>query len=299
MPLKILSTFLFVVTPQASLRYARGIRMKKKLTVFLLHAELILMSLIVLIPVMWIILSSFQRGSGPPVAINLKELTFANYNRLFSETSYALWFFNTFKIALANMVLSVLLIMITAWIMSRFLFRGRKAGLMAIMILSMFPTFLSMTAIYTLFLTLGLVGKSISLIIVYAVGAIPYNTWLVKGYLDGVPKAIDEAAYMDGCTRFQTFRKVILPMSKPIITYCAVSQFMLPWMDYILPNILLSGDRSRTLAVGLFALINGKESINFTVFASGAVLIAVPITIIFIIFQKYLVQGVSAGADKG
>lgn len=273
--------------------------MNKKLTSFLLHAELILMSLVVLIPVLWILLSSFQGGSGPPASIKLGNMSFANYKRLFTETNYSMWFFNTFKIAMANMVLAVLLIMITAWIMSRFLFKGRKAGLMAIMILSMFPTFLSMTAIYTLFLTLGLIGKSISLIIVYAVGAIPYNTWLVKGYLDGVPRAIDEAAYMDGCTKFQTFCKVILPMSKPIITYCAVSQFMLPWMDYILPNILLSGDKSRTLAVGLFALINGKESTNFTVFASGAVLVAVPITLIFIIFQKYLIQGVAAGADKG
>lgn len=273
--------------------------MKKKITVFLLHSELIIISLIVLVPVIWIILSSFQPGSGPPVTIDLRRLTFDNYSRLFSETNYGRWFYNTLIIALINMVLSVLLIMITAWIMSRFQFKGKKTSLMVIMILSMFPTFLSMTAIYTLFLTLGLVGNPISLIIVYTVGAIPYNTWLVKGYLDEVPIAIDEAAYMDGCTRFQTFRQIILPMSKPIITYCAVSQFMLPWMDYILPNILLSGNKSRTLAVGLFALINGKESINFTIFAAGAVLIAVPITIMFIIFQKYLVQGVSAGADKG
>ena len=174
--------------------------------------------------------------------------------------------------------------------MSRFKFKGKKTSLMAIMILSMFPTFLSMTAIYTLFLILGLVGKPISMVIVYSVGAIPYNTWLVKGYLDGVPYAIDEAAYIDGCSRFQAFFKIILPMSRPIITYCAVSQFMLPWMDFILPNILLSNDKSKTLAVGLFALINGKESINFTIFAAGAVLIAIPITIVFIIFQKYLFE---------
>lgn len=167
------------------------------------------------------------------------------------------------------------------------------------MILSMFPTFLSMTAIYTLFLTLGLIGKPISMIIVYSVGAVPYNTWLVKGYLDGLPMAVDEAAYIDGCTKIQTFWKIVLPMAKPIITYCAVSQFMMPWMDYILPNILLSGNKSKTLAVGLFELINGTDTTNFTVFAAGAVLVAVPITIVFILFQKYLVQGVAAGADKG
>ena len=142
-------------------------------------------------------------------------------------------------------------------------------------------------------------GKPISLIIVYSAGAIPYNTWLVKGYLDGIPKEIDEAAYIDGCRKFQSFFKMILPLSKPIITYCAVSQFMLPWMDYILPNILLSGEKTRTLAVGLFKMIDGKENSYFTTFAAGAVLIAVPITILFMVFQKYLVQGVAAGASKG
>lgn len=276
-----------------------GIKMKNKITAVLLYFELIIMSLLVIVPVIWIILSSLQEGNGPSSSIELSRLTFRNYRRLFAETNYDIWFFNTLKIAVASMVLSVFLIMITAWIMSRMKFTGKKAGLMGIMILSMFPTFLSMTAIYTLFLTLGMVGKPISLIIVYAVGAIPYNTWLVKGYLDGIPISIDEAAYMDGCTRFQTFRKIVLPMATPIMTYCAVSQFMMPWMDYILPNILLSGDNTRTLAVGLFALINGKESTNFTIFASGAVLIAIPITIVFIVFQKYLVQGISSGADKG
>ncbi|ASW43917.1 sugar ABC transporter permease [Clostridium isatidis] len=272
--------------------------MKKKITGFLVNLELIIMSLIVIVPVLWIILSAFQKGSGPLTEINFSNLSLDNFRRLFAETNYSLWFFNSLKIAVASTIFSLILIMLTSWIMSRFKFRGKKASLVTIMIISMFPTFLSMTAIYTLFLLLGLIGKPISMIIVYAVGAIPYNTWLVKGYLDGVPYAIDEAAYIDGCSKFQVFYKIIVPMSKPIITYCAVSQFMLPWMDFILPNILLSTDKSKTLAVGLFALINGKESVNFTIFAAGAILIAIPITIVFIIFQKYLVQGVSAGADK-
>lgn len=274
--------------------------MRKKIISVLLHMELIFMSLIVLVPVLWIILSSFQIGNGVGSSSLIpSKLTLRNYEKLFNETKYLVWFYNTFKIAVATAFFAVILVLITAWIMSRFHFKGKKASLMTIMILSMFPTFLSMTAIYTLFLALGLIGNPISLVIVYSVGAIPYNTWLVKGYLDGVPIAIDEASYIDGCTRFQSFFKVVLPLSKPIITYCAVSQFMMPWMDYILPNILLSSDNKRTLAVGLFSMINGKESTNFATFAAGAVLIAVPITIVFILFQKYLVQGVAAGADKG
>lgn len=178
--------------------------MKKKIMAVLVNAELVFMSLIVLIPVVWIILSAFQSGNALG-NISLSGLTLNNFRRLFSETNYSLWFLNTLKIAVISTVCAVTLIMLTAWVMSRFRFKGRKTGLLTVMILSMFPTFLSMTAIYTLFLTLGLIGKPISMIIVYSVGAVPYNTWLVKGYLDGLPMAVDEAAYIDGCTKIQTF----------------------------------------------------------------------------------------------
>ncbi|WP_230406904.1 sugar ABC transporter permease [Blautia liquoris] len=266
----------------------------------LVHLELIGVALFVIVPIFWIIISSFNQGNGLASATLIpKELTLDNYKNLFLNTNYAKWFKNSFLIAVLNAVISVALIMLTAWIMSRFQFKGRKTGLMTILIISMFPTFLSMTAIYTLFWNFGLLNKPYALVIIYASGAIPYNVWLVKGYLDGIPKDIDEAAYIDGSTYFHTFTRIILPLSKPIITYCAVSQFMSPWMDYILPNLLLSSDENKTLAVGLFSMISGKENSNFTMFAGGAVLIAVPITILFMFFQKYLVQGISAGANKG
>ena len=170
----------------------------------------------------------------------MSHLTLNNFQRLFSETNYGTWFVNTLEIAVVSTCCSVILIMLTSWVMSRFQFKGRKTGLLTVMILSMFPTFLSMTAIYTLFLALGLVGKPISMVIVYSIGAIPYNTWLVKGYLDGLPIAVDEAAYIDGCTKIQTFGKIVLPMSKPIITYCAVSQLMMPDGLYLLNILYLS-----------------------------------------------------------
>ncbi len=273
--------------------------MKRKINWLLVHLELFVVALLVILPIFWIILSSFNEGNGLASASLIpKELTWDNYRRLFSETNYGKWFMNSFLVAALNAVISVLLIMVTAWIMSRFRFKGRKTGLMSILLLSMFPTFLSMTAIYTLFWNFGLLNKPFALVVIYAAGAIPYNVWLVKGYLDGIPQDIDEAANIDGSTCFKTFAKIVLPLSKPIITYCAVSQFMVPWMDYILPNMLLSGDGNRTLAVGLYSMITGKENSNFTMFAAGAVLIAVPITVLFMFFQKYLVQGVAAGANK-
>lgn len=274
--------------------------MKKKVSSFFIHLELIVVALFVIIPIFWIVISSFNKGNGLASSSFIpKEFTLNNYVRLFRDTNYAIWFANSLSVAVVSAVVSVILIIMTAWIFSRFQFRGKKMSLMTMLLLSMFPTFLSMTALYTLFLTLGLLDKPLALVIVYAAGAIPYNVWLVKGYLDGLSKEIDEAAYIDGCTNFGTFFKIILPLSKPIITYCAVSQFMLPWMDYVLPSLILSNDTNKTLALGLFSMITGKENSNFTMFTAGAILIAIPITILFMIFQKYLVQGIAAGANKG
>lgn len=274
--------------------------MKKHLKVILVNLELIVTSLIVIIPVIWIVMSSFNDGTGLATSSLIpKKLTLDNYRRLFQETNYVTWFKNTISIAVVNAFVSVILILITAWVVSRFKFKGRKTGLMAMLILSMFPSFLSMTAIYTLFITLGLNKTPLSLVLVYAAGAIPYNVWLIKGYLDGVPISLDEAAYIDGSSKINTFFKIIIPMSKPIIVYCAVSQFMMPWMDYILPNLLFTGESTKTLAVGLYSMISGKENSHFTTFAAGTVLIAIPITILYLMFQKYLVEGISAGANKG
>lgn len=274
--------------------------MKRKIKAFLVNLELMVVCLIVIIPVIWIVISSFNEGKGlMSSSLIPKQLTVENYVKLFKDTDYLIWFKNSLSIALLNSFVSVILIMITAWVVSRFQFKGRKTGLMVMLILSMFPSFLSMTAIYTLFITFGLNKSVLSLVLVYSTGAIPYNVWLVKGYLDGISTSLDEAAYIDGSSKLNTFLKIILPMSKPIIVYCAVSQFMMPWMDYILPNLLYTGESTRTIAVGLYTMIAGNENAEFTVFASGAVLIAIPITILYLLFQKYLVEGIAAGADKG
>ncbi|ONI39954.1 sugar ABC transporter permease [Candidatus Epulonipiscium fishelsonii] len=274
--------------------------MNKKIFKIFAHIELSLLCLIVLSPIVLIVLSSFSAEQSLAASTFIpKEFTLANYEKLFTETNYFLWFKNTLFIAITNVIVSVFIIMVTSWIMSRFDFKGKKTSLLTILLFSMFPTFLSMTAIYALFSMLKLIGNPLSMIIIYVAGAIPYNTWLVKGYLDGIPKSLDEAAYIDGATKFQSFFKVVLPLSTPIITYCAVNQFINPWMDYILPSMLLSGDKQKTLAVGLFELIARGEEAQTTLFAAGAVLIGIPITILFLVFQKYLAKGISAGADKG
>ncbi len=274
--------------------------MSKKLATTLSHLVLIIGCFIVLVPMGLIVLSSFGTGTNLASAKLIPtQLTLSNYKTLFETTNYFLWFKNTLYIAVTSAFISVFVVMLTAWIMSRFNFRGKKLTLITILLVSMFPTFLSMTAIYTLFSLVGLVGSPTSMILIYVAGAIPYNTWLVKGYLDGIPMSLDEAAYLDGCTKLQTFFKITLPLAKPIMTYVAVNQFLSPWMDYILPSMLLSRDEQKTLAVGLYGLIAQSKDVQSTLFAAGSVLIAIPITILFLLFQNFLVKGVSAGADKG
>jgi arabinogalactan oligomer/maltooligosaccharide transport system permease protein len=244
-------------------------------------------------------MSSFNKGQNLSTASFIpKELTLSNYTKLLHETDFSSWFMNSLTIAILNAFISVVLILITAWILSRFKFKGKKTGLLSLLVLSMFPSFLSMTAVYTLFAVLNLVNQPIALVILYAAGAIPYNVWLVKGYIDGIPSSLDEAAYIDGSSKLNTFVRIIVPMSKPIIVYCAVSQFMMPWMDYIIPNLLLTGEKNKTVAVGLYSMIATDQNANFTLFAAGAVFIAVPITVMYLLFQKFLVQGIVAGASK-
>nr|WP_294493576.1 sugar ABC transporter permease [uncultured Anaerosporobacter sp.] len=272
---------------------------KRRVKAILINAELILVSIIVLIPVIWIVMSSFNKGQNLSTASFIpKKLTLSNYTQLFKETDFGSWFVNSLSIATMNALISVILILLTAWILSRFKFKGKKTGLLTLLVLSMFPSFLSMTAVYTLFIVLELVNKPIALVILYAAGAIPYNVWLVKGYIDGIPSSLDEAAYIDGSSKLNTFVRIIVPMSTPIIVYCAVSQFMMPWMDYIIPNLLLTGNKNKTVAVGLYSMISNDQNANFTLFAAGAVLVAVPITVMYLLFQKFLVQGIVAGASK-
>jgi arabinogalactan oligomer/maltooligosaccharide transport system permease protein len=163
----------------------------------------------------------------------------------------------------------------------------------------MFPNFMGMIAIYILLLQIGLLDNHFGLILVYAGGSIPFNTWLVKGYFDSLPRSLEEAAKMDGATNTQTLVKIIFPLSFPILVFVAVSSFIGPWMDFIFARLVLRSPDNMTLAIGLFNMISGREQVAFTMFAAGAVLVAIPITFLFIFLQKYMVEGLRAGANKG
>lgn len=275
-------------------------KIKEVLMYLMMYSILLFLAFIILFPVVWIIGSAFNQGTSLATAHAIpKNPTLYNFVRLFKETNYLNWYKNTLVIAVINMTVSVILTATTGYAFARLKFVGKKIGLLSILILQMFPSFMGMIAIYILFLNFNLLNQPLALVLIYATGQIPYNTWLVKGYLKNIPTSLDEAACIDGASKFQIFTKILLPVMFPILTFVAVTQFMVPWFDYILPSFLISSDDKRTLAVGLVEMITGQSNNNFTMFAAGAVLIAVPVAILYLFLQKYLVQGLSAGANKG
>jgi arabinogalactan oligomer/maltooligosaccharide transport system permease protein len=277
---------------------------KKKFTdklvkIFILFI-LITSSILVILPVIWIVLSAFKTGSSLfSSTIIPKEFTLIHFKELFTETDFPIWYFNTLKIATANMVISVILTSLTAYAFARFEFKGRKQSLMAILVLQMFPAILAMTAIYIILMKMSLLDTHLGLILIYAVGQIPYNTWLVKGFMGAIPKSLDEAARIDGASNITIFRKIIFPLSKPILVLVALTNFMGPWFDYIFPRLVIRTASKKTLAMGLFEWVRSQSTTHFTRFAAGSILVAVPIAILFIYLQKHLVHGLSQGATKG
>lgn len=274
-------------------------RIKDKVTRFFLYVLLTAIAISSLYPIIWIVMSSFNPGSALYSSKLIPErLTFAHYSELFVKKDFGLWYMNTLKIAFFTMLLAVVLVIITAYALSQFRFKGRRFSLMTMLILQAFPGFMTMIAIYLLLLQLNLLDTHLGLILVYAGGAIPGGSWLVKGYFDGIPRSLPEAAKIDGASSGTIFLKVMMPMSVPIMTFIALSNFIAPWMDFILARLVLRSADKKTLAIGLYEMVSGRMNTEFTMFAAGAVMVAVPITILFVFLQRYMIQGLAEGASK-
>jgi len=278
----------------------KSVSLKEKLTLTVIYLVLIITAIFVLFPVVWIIIGSLNPGDTLYSTTLLpKNFSFSHYKYLWEKTDYVLWYKNTLKIATANMFISTFLVVTAAYAFSRFRFPGRKQGLMAMLILQMFPGFMGMIAIYILLLQIGLLDNHWGLILVYAGGSIPFGAWLVKGYFDGMPKSLEEAAKIDGASHTTIFFKIMMPLSYPILTFVALTNFIGPWMDFIFARLVLRTNENKTLAIGLFEMVTGLGNTKFTTFAAGAVLVALPITLLFMFLQKYLIEGLTAGANKG
>jgi len=275
---------------------------KNTLELVVMYAVIAVMFVIILYPLLWAFGMSLNPSSNLFGASIIPEnWSFVHYEWLFTNprSNYLTWYKNTLIVSLSVASLGTLLVSFTAYAFSRYRFRGRTYGLYAFLLLQMFPVLMAMVALYILLNTIGLLDSLIGLIIIYIGGNIPMNAFLVKGYFDTLPKELDESAKMDGAGHFRIFFQILLPLAKPILAVVALFNFMNPFMDFILPRIILRSPENYTLALGLFNFVNDQFSNNFTRFAAGAILIAVPIATVYLFLQKYLISGLSAGATKG
>lgn len=276
-------------------------KQKSRFELTIIYLIIAFVAIIIFYPLIWTVGMSFNQGNSLYSSTLIPEnFSLEHYKWLFSENSdYLLWYKNSLIVSVANALGSVVLTSLVAYAFSRYQFVGRKNGLYVFLLLQMFPVMMAMVALYIFLNMIGLLDTLSGLILIYLGGQIPFNAWLVKGYLDTIPRELDEAAKIDGAGHIRVFWSVILPLAKPILAVVALFNFMAPLFDFLLPTIVLSSEENYTLAVGLYNFINDQFSNNFTRFAAGSVLVAVPIAAVYLFLQKYLISGLAAGGTKG
>ena len=262
---------------------------------------LIIIAICALYPALWVVLSSLRPGASLySEHLWPDRFTLSHYKELFhnKQFQYGTWYLNALKIATLTMIFSTILMTLSMYALSRFRFKGRQTTLTVMLVLGMFPSFMSLIAIYIFLLQLNLLDTHAAIILVYSAGSV-LGGFLVKGFYDTVPRSLDEAARIDGANHMQIFVRIMLPLSRPVLTYIALTSFAGAWVDFIFARLVLRTKEKWTLAVGMWDMVNSFQNSNFTLFAAGAVLIAIPITILFIFLQNFLVQGLTSGASKG
>ena len=287
---------------EATAKRHMGLRTSRAITNTAIHILLIAISIIWLIPFVCIVLQSFRVESTGQVGYVLPKVWgIDNYTRLFS-TDFTRWYTNTFIAALITALIQTVIVLCMSYKLSRFRFKMRKPLMRFMLILGMFPGMLSMIILYRVLKDLGLTQANATpgLILVY-VASSGMGYYVSKGFFDTIPTSLDEAARVDGATRAQILYKIILPLSKPIVIYTILTAFMGPWGDYVFARYISFGTSAgKNVAVGLYDWLN-RDSIanNYTMFCAGGVLVALPVTILFLFLQKYYVEGVTGGAVKG
>ena len=280
-----------------------GARASRRLSNTVIYIILILITCIWLFPFFGIVLESFRVETTQQVTYLFpKELGLDNYIKLFKETDFLTWFRNTAIMGIATAVLQTFFILSMSYVLSRLRFKGRKGLMNFMLILGMFPGFLTLILIYKVFSELGLTNEMapIGLIIVYCASS-GMGYYVSKGFFDTIPKSLDEAARVDGATRWQVFYKVIMPLSKPIIIYTVLMGFMAPWGDFMMANYIAhQTSDGMNVAVGMFEWLSRTNlNTHYTMFCAAGVIVAIPVVTVFLLLQKYYVEGVTGGAVKG
>lgn len=276
--------------------------MRSRLEVAGIYVMLVLVALIIFYPLAWAIGLSLNSGTSLYSASMIpKHPSLEHYRWLFTspESDYVTWYKNTLIVSVFSSMFSIIFTSMMAYALSRFDFVGRKSGLYAFLLLQMFPVMMAMVALYIFLNLIGLLNTLTGLVLIYVGGQIPFNAWLVKGYMDTVPRELDDAAMIDGAGPLRIFFQILLPLITPILAIVALTNFMVPIFDFILPSIILHDADKYTLAVGLYHFVTEKYSNNFTVFTAGAILIALPVALIYLFLQRYFISGLTAGGTKG
>ncbi|MCL2343565.1 MAG: sugar ABC transporter permease, partial [Firmicutes bacterium] len=270
-----------------------------------IYIILALICILWLLPIVYLVMTSFrgEKGAYLDGYIIPKTWTLTNYTRLFTDTSlfnYPRWFLNTFFVAVLSCLISTFFVLFTSYAFSRLRFKLRRKMMNIVLVLGMFPGFMSIIAIYHLMKIIGLDQTLAALILIYSGGA-GLGYYIMKGFFDTIPRSLDEAAYLDGCTKWQTFTKITLPLSRPVITYTVLTAFIAPWVDFIVSSVIMRDKyQNFTIALGLFKMLERENLYQwFTAFCAGAVLVSIPIAVLFIVMQKNYVEGVTGGGVKG
>ena len=284
-----------------------GIRSKRIISDTIIYIILAVMVVIWLFPLVWMVFRAFDAVPGTMSAdIFPKNYTISNFRNLFPGGAnyqaypYFTWFINTLIVAVISCVISTLFVLMVSYALSRLRFKARKKLMNIALILGLFPGFLSLIALYYIFNMLGLTDSLIGLALAYSLAS-GTGYYIVKGFFDTVPMAIDEAARIDGATKNRIFWQMIIPLSKPIIIYTILTNFIGPWCDYIMASSFMHNATSYTVAVGIRKWIVSKESAQmyFTRFCAGGVFISIPIVLLYMVMQKFYVSGITGGAAKG
>ena len=273
---------------------------KENISLWLSRIVIWIVLIMVLFPALWIVMASFSKGdSFFMTSLVPKQLSVENYVSLFRETDFALWVFNSLKLCLIVAVIQLVLTSLSAYAFSRLRFPGRTKGLMALLVLQVFPNSMALAGYYVSdYQIWHLQYNFLAIILVLAAGS-AFNIWLLKSYMDGIPKELDEAAFVDGAGHFTTFFRIVLPLATPELVVIFLFSFIGTYSEYVISSVFLQSPGNFTLAIGLQSFITNQFAAHWTLFAAAAVLASLPIMLIFMMLQKYIQNGLTAGGVKG
>lgn len=281
------------------------LKIRKHASNLLVYAILVTLGILWVLPIGYLVYTAFRVTPSTGIINTLfpddLRLGFSNFSRLFGDTLFSQWLGNTMIVAISSCALTTAFILMVSYALSRLRFRLRRPIMNVLLVLGMFPGFMSMIAVYFILKAMGLTNSLLALVLVYS-GSAALSYYICKGFFDTVPRAMEEAAILDGASQPIVFWKIIMPMAKPIIVYTVLTSFISPWCDFIFVNTIINDRNKYTVALGLYKMINAEKNSfndNFTVFCAGALVVGAIIVTLFMSMQKYYVEGITAGAVKG